>query len=139
MTSNATDTQMVTREIPPGEWKEFFDEFTRRHEGWLVTVEIFGEMGAQVEAEERPLKGIFAERKKGSSEIEILTGDTPDETFTHVVAHPSSVRVEETSEGAESALEIRSKDEGTTLVRFRATALPETVDGVGPGPGPVSA
>ena len=129
MTSN-TDTEMVTREIPPGEWKDFFDEFTRRHEGWLVTVEIFGEMGAQVEAEERPLKGIFAERKKGSSEIE---------TFTHVVAHPSSVRVEETSEGAESALEIRSKDEGTTLVRFRATALPETVDGVGPGPGPVSA
>ena len=43
MTSN-TDTEMVTREIPPGEWKDFFDEFTRRHEGWLVTVEIFGEM-----------------------------------------------------------------------------------------------
>ncbi|HEY3171318.1 MAG TPA: DUF5335 family protein [Thermoanaerobaculia bacterium] len=134
MTSNVTETEMVTREIPPGEWKGFFDEFTRRHEGWLVTVELFGDLGAQVEADERPLKGIVAETKAGSSPIEILTGDAPDETLTHVVAHPTRVRVEETPEGAEVALEIQSRDEGTTLVRFRATALPETVDGVGPGP-----
>lgn len=130
MTSNVTETELVTREIPPGEWKEFFDEFTRRHEGWLVTVENFGDLGAQVEANERPLKGIVAERRAGSSEIEIMTGDSLDETLTHVVAHPTRVRIEETSEGAESALEIQSRDEGTTLVSFRATALPETVDGV---------
>jgi hypothetical protein len=132
MTSNVTETELVTREIPPGEWKEFFDEFTRRHEGWLVTVENFGDLGAQVEANERPLKGIVAERRAGSSEIEIMTGDSLDETLTHVVAHPTRVRIEETSEGAESALEIQSRDEGTTLVSFRATALPETVDGVAP-------
>lgn len=133
MTSNVSEREMVTREIPPGEWPEFFDEFTRRHEGWLVTIELFGDLGAQVEAHERALKGIIAEGKTGSPAIEILTGDSPDETLTHVVAHPTRVRVEETPEGAESALEIQSKDEGTTLIRFRATALPETVDGVGPG------
>ena len=132
MTSDVTETEIVTREIPPGEWKEFFDEFTRRHEGWLVTVENFGDLGAQVEAHDRPLKGIVAERREGSSEIEILTGDSPDETLTHVVAHPTRVQVEETAQGAELALEIQSRDEGTTLVRFRATALPETVDGVAP-------
>ena len=134
MTSDVTETEIVTREIPPGEWKEFFDEFTRRHEGWLVTVENFGDLGAQVEAHDRPLKGIVAERREGSSEIEILTGDSPDETLTHVVAHPTRVQVEETAQGAESALEIQSRDEGTTLVSFRAKALPETVNGVGPGP-----
>lgn len=132
MTSNVTETEMVTREIPPGEWKEFFDEFTRRHEGWLVTVENFGDLGAQVEEHGRPLKGIVAEQKAGSSEIEILTGDSPDETLTHVVAHPTRVRIEETSKGAESALEIQSRDEGTTLVRFRSAVLPENVDGVAP-------
>jgi Family of unknown function (DUF5335) len=134
MTSNATETEMVTREIPPGEWKGFFDEFTRRHEGWLVTVENFGDLGAQVEEHDRPLRGIVAERRPGSSEIEILTGDSPDAALTHIVTHPTRVRVEETPQGAEVALEIQSQDEGTTLVRFRATALPETVDGVGPGP-----
>ncbi|HEX9302915.1 MAG TPA: DUF5335 family protein [Thermoanaerobaculia bacterium] len=133
MTSNVTETEMVTREIPREEWPEFFEEFTRRHEGWLVTVENFGDLGAQVEEHERPLKGIFAEGKKETPAVEILTGATLDETFTHAVAHPTRVRVEETPEGAESALEIQSRDEGTTLVRFRAAALPETVDGVGPG------
>jgi hypothetical protein len=133
MTSNVSEREMVTREIPPGEWPEFFEEFTRRHEGWLVTVELFGELGAQVEAHERPLKGIFAEGKKGPPAIEILTGDSLDETFTQVVAHPTRVRVEGTPEGAESALEIQSQDEGTTLIRFRVTVLPEMVDGVGPG------
>jgi hypothetical protein len=132
MTSNVTETEMVTREIPPSGWKEFFDEFTRRHEGWLVTVENFGDLGAQVEEHGRPLKGIVAEQKAGSSEIEILTGDSPDETLTHVVAHPTRVRIEETSKGAESALEIQSRDEGTTLVRFRSAALPENVDGIAP-------
>ena len=58
---------------------------------------------------------------------------SPEETLTHVVAHPTRVSIEETSKGAESALEIQSRDEGTTLVSFRATALPETVDGAGPG------
>jgi len=134
MTANVSETEMVTREIPPGEWPEFFDAFTRRHEGWLVTVELFGELGAQVEANERALKGIFAEVKgSGSSAIEILTGSGPDDTLTHVIAHPTRVQVEETPEGAESALQIESKDEGTTLVRFRSTALPETVNGVAPG------
>jgi hypothetical protein len=133
MTTNVTETEMVTREIPPGEWPEFFDAFTRRHEGWLVTVELFGELGAQVEANERPLKGIFTEGKTGSPAIEILTGSGPADSLTHVIAHPTRVQVEETPEGAESALQIESKDEGITLVRFRSTALPETVDGVAPG------
>src|SRR3989442_5017183 len=108
MTSNATETGMVTREIPPGEWKGFFDEFTRRHEGWLVTVENFGDPGAPVEAQDRPLRGIVAERRPGSSEIEILTGDSPEETLTHVVGHPTRGRVDETPERAQHTLGIQS-------------------------------
>jgi hypothetical protein len=122
--------EMVTREIPRSEWLEFFDAFSRRHDGWLVTVEVFGDLGAQVEAEERALKGIFAEDKGGSSQIEILTGSGPDETLTHVVSRPTRVQVEETPEGAEAALQIESRDQGKTLVRFRSTVLPESVDGV---------
>ena len=39
------------REVPRGEWAEFPDGFSRQHESWLVTVEVFGEeVGAQVEA-----------------------------------------------------------------------------------------
>jgi hypothetical protein len=33
---------MKTKEIPRNEWREFFDIFSRQHEGWLVTPEILG-------------------------------------------------------------------------------------------------
>ncbi len=50
---------MPTQEIPRQEWNKFFDSFSRQHEGWLVTLEIFGpEIGAQEEARELPLEGI---------------------------------------------------------------------------------
>lgn len=38
---------MPTQEIPRQEWNNFFDSFSRQHEGWLATLEIFGpEIGA---------------------------------------------------------------------------------------------
>jgi len=119
-----------TREIPKDEWSRFFDEFSRRHQGWLVTIEIFGSLGAQVEVHERALNGVVVEERDGSPLIEILTGSTPGETLTHTIARPTRVQVEETREGAEVAVQIESSDEGRTLIRFRATALPETVDGL---------
>jgi Family of unknown function (DUF5335) len=125
----ATNT-MVTKEIARNEWPEFFDAFSRRHEGWLVTVEVFGELGAQIESENQALKGIVAERRDDSMEIEILTGNAPEETLTHIITRPTKVWIEETREGAEAALEIESEEHGTTLVRFRSTVLPEAVDGV---------
>jgi Family of unknown function (DUF5335) len=126
-------TTMVTREIPRNEWTQFFDSFSRRHEGWLVTVEVFDrKLGAQVEAEGRPLKGIAADRGGGDPDIEILTGRGDDDSLTHIVAHPTHMQVEETEEGAEAAIEIKSVNEGTTLVRFRSAILPESVDGVVP-------
>ena len=128
--TNRARASVVTREIPREEWPRFFDEFSRRHRGWLVSIEIFGALGAQVEANQRPLNGIVAEERKGSFVIEILTGSALGETLTHTVARPTRVQVEETGEGAEAAVQIESKDEGRTLVRFRAVALPETVDGL---------
>jgi hypothetical protein len=121
---------MLTREVPRHEWARFFDEFSRRYRGWLVNVDIFGALGAQVEAHERALKGVVVEERDGSPVIEILTGGDPDETLTHTVARPTRVQVEETREGAEAAVQIESRDEGRTLIRFRAAALPETVDGL---------
>jgi hypothetical protein len=61
-----------------------------------------------------------------------MTGTGPEDTLTHIVAHPTRVQVEETPEGAEVAIEIESQSEGTTLVRFRSAVLPELVDGVSP-------
>jgi hypothetical protein len=129
----ATDTTMTTREIKREDWPEFFDGFSRRHEGWLVTIELLDEkLGDQIEVENQALRGIVAERKRDPKVIEIFTSNAPDESSTHIIDKPTRVWIEETAEGAEAALEIESEDHAKTLLQFRSAVLPETVDGVAP-------
>ncbi|HEU5248543.1 MAG TPA: DUF5335 family protein [Thermoanaerobaculia bacterium] len=128
----ATQTR-TTREIKREEWPDFFDAFSRRHEGWLVTIELLDkEMGDQIEVENKALKGIVVERRRDPKVIDIFVWNKPNEDSSHIIDKPTRVRVEETEEGAEAAVEIQSEDHATTLLTFRSAALPETVDGVGP-------
>ena len=120
------------REIPREEWVDFLDGFSRQHEGWLVTVEVLGEeIGAQVEAEEMTLEGVTADLKgQGSHVISIILVNRSKEHVTHNVTQPTHVRIEQTEDGANMALQIESGDRVTTLLRFRSAVLPEMVDGV---------
>jgi hypothetical protein len=120
------------REIPREEWGEFLDSFSRQHEGWLVTVEVLSEeIGAQVEAEGKPLEGITAELKDGGVDSIIITvGLTPAEHVTHNITAPTHIRLEQAENGANMALQIESSEGVTTLVRLRSAMLPEMVDGV---------
>lgn len=123
---------MQTREIPKTEWTGFFDSFSRKHEGWLVNVEIFGpEIGAQVEQRQMALEGITDEwdEVEGNT-IMIMTDAKPEGHMTHSVTHPTTVSLEQTDEGADAALAIKSEDGTTTLLRFRSAVLPELVDAV---------
>jgi len=123
---------MPTQEIPRQEWNDFFDSFSRQHEGWLVTLEIFGpEIGAQEEARELPLEGIsIASGTNEPETIAISIGKSPEAHLTHTIVKPAHVWLEQTDEGANAALEIESEDETKTLLRFRSTVPPEFVDGV---------
>ena len=121
---------MTTREIPPESWKEFFDGFSRRHQGWLVDVEVLGSLGAQYEAEQLPLQGISADH--ANKDISIALALPANKIVEHFVNNPEKVRVEEEG-GAEGAIQIESSDGVTTLVSFRSAVPPETVDGLLPG------
>ena len=123
---------MKTQEILRSEWPEFFDSFSRRHEGWLVTLEILdSQIGAQFESRELALEGIVAEwdEVKGD-EIAIMIGAKQDDHITHNISRPTQVSLELTDEGADVALAIKSADGVTALIRFRSASLPEMVDGV---------
>lgn len=127
---------MRTREISKSEWPEFFNSFSRKHEGWLVTLEIFGtEIGAQVEERELAFEGIVAgwDEAKGD-EIAIMIGAKPDDHITHNISRPTQVSLEQTDEGADVALAIKSADGTTALLRLRSPMLPEMVDAVVPQP-----
>lgn len=125
---------MRTQEIPKKEWTGFFDSFSRKHEGWLVKLEILDpEIGAQVEERELSLEGITDEwHEKVGNTITIMTGVKPDDHITHSVTGPTSVSLEQTDEGADAALAIKSGDGVTTLLRFRSAILPERVDAIVP-------
>ena len=105
---------MPTREIPRDSWTDYFDDFSRRHEGWVTTVEVMGEEGAQTEAQALPLAGVSAERDGRDISI-ALTSE--DRLVEHIVNRPEHVRVEEEEGGEERAVQIESPG-GTTLLTF---------------------
>jgi hypothetical protein len=121
---------MKTKEIPRKEWREFFDSFSRQHEGWLATLEILGsEIGAQVEEHELAFEGVVDEWNEAQgNEILIMFGAKPDDHITHSISRPAQVNLEQTDEGADAALAIKSEDGITTLLRFRSPILTEMVD-----------
>jgi Family of unknown function (DUF5335) len=117
---------MTTREIPREKWKEFFEGFSRRHEGWLVDVETLGAGGARPDARQSPLDGI-AESPDGDR-IEIRFGASGG---SHEIPRPRRIDVEE-DRGAERALRIRSESGESTRLSFRSALPPEMVDGILP-------
>lgn len=123
---------MKTKEIARTEWPKFFDSFSRQHEGWLVTLEILGaEIGAQVEERGLAFEGIVAEGDEVQGhEILMMFGAMPDDHITHSISNPATVSLQQTDEGADAALAIKSADGVTALLRFRSAVLPETVDAV---------
>jgi hypothetical protein len=119
---------MVTREIPRGEWPDFFSSFSQIHEGWLCTVEVLDPtFGAQVQATDVHFMSLTGDVDEDAS-VAISLGDEPDRHLNHIVPAPEHIWLEQTDRGADEALAIDSGDT-RTLLRFRSTALPEEVDG----------
>lgn len=123
---------MKTKQIAKNEWPKFFDGFSRQHEGWLVTLEILGtDIGAQVEERDLAFKGIVDEWDEiQGNQIMIMIGAKPDDHITHSITRPTLVSLEQTDQGADAALAIKSEDGTMALLRFRSPMLPEMVDAV---------
>jgi hypothetical protein len=122
---------MPTQEIPRNDWNNFFNVFSKQHEGWLATLEVFApDIGAQEEAREMPLEGISLASEGSVDAIAISLGKTPENHLTHTITKPEHVWLDQTSEGANAALEIESENQNKTLLRFRSAMPPEMVDGV---------
>ncbi|HEV2668281.1 MAG TPA: DUF5335 family protein, partial [Blastocatellia bacterium] len=87
---------MQTRDIPREQWIRFFDDFSKNHEGWIVTLEVIGtDIGDQEEADRLPLVGISADLKAGENRIEIIVGGRPDADVTRFINGPKHVWVKE--------------------------------------------
>ncbi len=121
---------MGNRLVPRSEWFRFFEEFSRRYDGWLVTVRVLREsFGSQVEARDLPLEGIVS-RADGSGPISLHLGSAATSNIEHEIEGPKQVWVESSEAGVEEALGVVGEDGTKTIVEFRAPGRPETVDGI---------
>jgi Family of unknown function (DUF5335) len=111
---------MKTLQIPRNEWTSFFDNLSRKQEGWEVTLEVFGaDMGDQIEERHMFLSGVTAEvtdRVGRHDTIEIMMGGKPSRHLTHTITAPVRVELQQTDLGLDSALRIQCADGTTSLL-----------------------
>ena len=120
---------MPTIDIPREQWPEFLDTFSGQHRAWLTTVE-----PALRGIDARPLRAVEPVRQGGVlTAIEIsFAGDPGGDTVR--VEHPIAVRLHQTPEGADRAIEITDDEGFCTRVEFRTTTAPsDMLDGIAPG------
>jgi hypothetical protein len=127
-------TSMRTIELAREAWADRLNEFTAIHEYWLVSVEVLGELGAQPEISNLPLLGVSIDRLDHDDVVVISVARSVSHHLTHVIEAVTRIFLQKTDDGADAALELESADGTKTILRFRASALPETVDGIATRP-----
>ena len=110
---------MRTIEIPRKQWSDRLYEFTRKHQGWPVALDILGDsIGAQSEFGLLSLAGVTAEPSDVGT-ISITATLPAGGFFTHTIHAPIHVFIETTDAGADAALEIESADGMKAILQFR--------------------
>ncbi len=109
---------MRSQEIPSSQWIPFFNELSKRHQGDHVTIELMGrDIGDQREAQDQELLGIMVDQPSGACKIEVMAGGQGT-NIAHEIAHPIHVRLAQSDDGRDAAIEIESDTGPCTLVRF---------------------
>lgn len=104
--------------IKPEDWPPFCECFTRKHRGWLVTLSKeerpdtetqHGTAKAEPAAifDKVPLRAVTARQENGNASLSFVVGDK-ENPEVHTVEKPVLLRLEQTSEGADSGLTVRT-------------------------------
>lgn len=117
-----------TQEIPRERWRQFFDEFSKNHEGWIVSLDVLGPvLGAQVEVVGLSLVGISADVKSRGDRIELILGGRPGLNMTRIVDSPKYVWRKSLEMPGTEAIDVVSDDGTITLMRFLHVLQPDPI------------
>jgi hypothetical protein len=121
-------TSTVT--LPQQEWNEFLPAFTRRHHGWLVTIETH-DLGTSEDVASRfmPLESVECDLEDQKNPRINVRVHSEEKEIKHILFRPTLLVLYLSADGAEEGLRIESVNTSTT-VRFRVAAKPESVDNV---------
>jgi len=120
---------VTLQEVPSSEWRSFLERFGRAHRAWLGTMHWISGHGNVTTAKRVALESISLDDHLSRKIVRLCFLEGPSVR----VEGPGAVRIERNDRGAESALEIETAAGGLFRLAFRATALPEEVDGLAPG------
>ncbi len=117
---------MKAKDIARSDWHRFFDRFTRLHHGAIVTVNISSALfGCQNTIVGQCLRGITDD---GDDVLIHIGARRRSDHLGHRIPRVRAVRLRQTQEGADAALDIHAADGTRTVVRFRSPMLPELLD-----------
>ena len=115
VTGGATPDIVVDR----AEWSPFLAEFTRENRGAHARLEVMGgEVGYQVETEDRPFDGIGADYKDNENRVWIYFGSTPDDHLAHSIQNVTAIRVRLPAGLFGAAVLIEAADGSKTLLEL---------------------
>lgn len=121
---------MSVHDVPRSRWADVLEQFSRGHRGWLaslVTVRPGPELASRTDW--YPLESVtVAQTERHTTAIRVAFQSGP----IVCVRAPRTLGVDRRDDGAERALEIDAAEGEFVRMVFRATALPEEVDGIAP-------
>lgn len=110
------------------QWIPFCAEFTRQNRGAHGVLEILGgDLGYQVETEDRLFDGIATDVKDGEHTAWITFGDSPEYHLAHSISNVTTIHVRRPAGLIGAALLIESQDGTQSLLELslpREYALP---------------
>ena len=121
---------MPIQTIPQTEWSEFLKAFSRRHEHWLVTIEINdSKTGETVASRFMPLQSVQLDLEDQKNPRINVTVRSDEKEIKHILFRPSEVILDVADDGNDQAIRVVSLNTVTTA-RFRVAASPELLDGI---------
>lgn len=130
---------LQSHEIERKEWEPFMARFSRVHRGWRVSVGVIDteimrrsmEAEAHTVSEDALFEDLRLDQRAEGDRLALVLG-LQTAFATHAVPEPRRLFVETTEKGEEEALRVDSADGTSLLLRFRAAATPEDLDGLAP-------
>lgn len=121
---------MGTKTVLRRQWRDFLRGFSKKHSGWLVSIQTHDLKTAETVTSRFVRLGsveLDLEDKK-NPRINVTVRDE-DKEIKHILFRPSDLTLHVSEDGNDEGLRIVSLNTVTT-VRFRVATSPELVDGV---------
>jgi hypothetical protein len=120
---------MIIHDVPRAEWPTFLEQFNRQHRAWLATIHGMEHAQPVTRVRSVPIQSVTVVSEPAEDTVRVMLGNG----ISLCAPRPRALRVQETEDGIERALEIETVDGALIRIAFRAAARPDQLDGLGPG------